>query len=416
MTMHDYSRDFISRCVTEQNAYGILTRLCDEVGERPSGSESERRGAELMAGLMSDYGLDVSMSEFSYDGWERGPTRVTFSAKGAQREIPAYPLGYCPPADVHAEVVDVGTGSEAEFAAANVRGRIALVSSATAPSAPALHRSRKYELASGAGAAGFAFYLDRPGGLTVMGSARLDATGCGPIPGVGLAYEDAMAIRRAGRPMMRIVSESRGIDAVSRNTIGSRQGELEEEIVVCGHIDSWFSPGAVDNGSGVASVVELARLLAPYELRRGVRFIAFGSEELGILGSKAYVDSDPDLAAVRLVMNLDCPAIRDGRLTIITNENEELNAFFASLANALNLDVGLDPERAYYSDHAHFRERGIPSAQFISRSGRFGFGHTAYDTLDKIEPASFTIPLLVAGTAIIECAMSDGLGFSTGNR
>jgi aminopeptidase YwaD len=406
MILHDTTRDFISRCIIEQNAYATLTRLCDEVGARPSGSDAERRGAELMGSLMTEYGLEVTTEEFAYDGWEPGPTRVSWLKSKDRREIPAFPLGFCPPEKMRAPVVDVGTGSEAEFASADVRGRIALVSSATAPNTPPLHRSRKYELATQAGAAGFAFYIDRPGGLTVAGSARLDVTGNGPIPGVGIGYEDAKAILRDESPAMEIVSECRGVDAVSRNTIGYKPGEMDEEIVVCGHIDSWFSPGAVDNGSGVVAVVELARLLAPYRLRRGVRFIAFGSEELGILGSKAYVEARADLSPVKLVLNLDCPAMLGGRLTVITNENPELHGFFRSVSGALNLDVELRPERAYYSDHAHFRERGIPSAQFIAKSDAMGFAHTAYDTLDKIDRPSFTIPLLVAGTTIIEAAMA----------
>jgi hypothetical protein len=412
MNLHEYSRDYISRCVTEQGAYRTLVRLCDEVGERPSGSDAERRGAELMGSLMSEYGLDVETEEFSYDGWERGATSVRYSSSKGRFQIPAFPLGFCPPAKMHAPVVDVGTGSETEFSEADVRGRVALVSSATLPGTPSLHRSRKYELAVAAGAAAFAFYIDRPGGLTVAGSARLDATGCGSIPAVGIGFEDAMAIQRADSPEMEIISECRGIDATSLNTIGFKPGDIDEEIVVCGHIDSWFSPGAVDNGSGVVSVVELARLLQPYRLRRGVRFIAFGSEELGILGSKAYVETRANLSPVKLVLNLDCPAMLDGRLTIITNRSRELHGYFRALTEAVNLDIELRPERALHSDHAHFRERGIPSAQFIARSATMGFAHTAYDTLDKIDAASFTIPLLIAGTTIIEAAMGKTLEFA----
>ena len=406
MALHGYSRDFISRCVTEQDAYSVLTRLCEEVGERPSGSEQERRATELVAELMLERGLDVTVSQFAYGGWERGPTRVTVTSKGSEHEIPAYPLGFCPPADMSALVVDVGTGSNQEFASADVTGKIALVSSATPPNTPPLHRSKKYELAVAAGAAGFAFYLDRPGGLAVMGSARLDATGCGLIPAVGITYEDAMAMKRGETAAMRIVSECRGVEAVSHNAIGLKQGASTETIIVCGHIDSWFSPGAVDNGSGVAAVLELARLLEGYELARSVRFIAFGSEELGILGSKAYVESSPELSSIRLVLNLDCPAVKDGRLTIITNEDAALHGFFGTLGRELNLDLELRPERAYHSDHAHFRERGVSSAQFLVRSDGPGFNHTAYDTLDKIDNASFTIPLLVAGVAVIEAAMA----------
>ena len=60
-----------------------------------------------------------------------------------------------------------------------------------------------------------------------------------------------------------------------------------------------------------------------------------------------------------------------------------------------------------YSDHVSFRPGGVPGVHLLAGSATSGFGHTEYDSLDKIRPENFTIPLLVAGTTILECAMRD---------
>ena len=315
-----------------------------------------------------------------------------------------------------AAVVDLGPGSAEDFRRRDVRGRIVLVSSAAARNAPPLHRSQKYELAVDGGAVGFAFYGDKPGGVVPMGSARLTA-GLGSIPAVGISHEDAMYVsRKAGEVQLEITSDCSSREAVSCNGIALKTGTAGGEIVVCGHIDSWFCEGAYDNGSGVAMLLELGRLLQPYRLARAIRFITFGSEEPGLLGSKAYVASRKDLSEIVCVLNLDSTAIRDGTLTITTNENRGLHEFFLLLGRQLHLDLEMHEERTLYSDHDPFRARGVPCAAFLSVSPRYAFAHSLYDTLDKLSPESFTIPLIAAGVGVIECAMREDLVFTDGTQ
>jgi hypothetical protein len=408
MGLHGITRDFVGRCVAEQNAYDVLCGLVDRVGPRPAATQAEREAAWLVLDALRGYGFDTGLEDFSYPGWQPGPTTVTVHEGGRSRAIPCHALGWCPGGTVRAAVADVGVGSEEDFRKTDVRGRIVLASSGSS-----LHRSLKYGLAAARGAAGFAFYDVRPGGLVPMGSARLEA-GLGAIAGVGIAYEDAMRLRRLGsRVEVEIASACAGRDAVSCNAVAVRRGRCAEEIVVCGHVDSWFCEGAFDNGSGIAMLLELARLLQPFALDRTLRFIAFGSEEPGLLGSKAYVARHGGDGLPACVLNIDSAAIRDGTLTITTNENAALHAFFQGLGRDLHLDLELRPERIRYSDHDPFRERGVACAQFLARSPRYAYAHTVFDTLDKLSPECFTVPLLVAGAAIVETAMS-GTSFRTG--
>lgn len=80
------------------------------------------------------------------------------------------------------------------------------------------------------------------------------------------------------------------------NVIGIKRGQEPESVylVLCAHFDSYsgspqeFAPGADDNGSGTALVLEVARILKDYHFQHNIRFIAFSGEEEGLLGSEAY--------------------------------------------------------------------------------------------------------------------------------
>jgi Iap family predicted aminopeptidase len=407
MQLTDHTRDFVGRCVTDQDAWSTLRRLCEEVGTRLSGSDGERRATDLVVAEFRRLGLEAGVEEFRFTGWKAGESRVTLGDGARTVALRSHPLGWSPGSSAKAPVVDVGRGGEADFRRIDVRGKIVLVCSENPPEQKDIHRSHKYAWAEQGGAAGFLFYDKRPGGLVAMGSASLEARP-GTIPAAGICYEDAMLVSaRAGHATVEIAGTSGFGETVSSNGIGLQRGESDEEIVVCGHVDSWFSVGAVDNGSGVASVVELAKLIRRYPLKRTVRFVSLGSEEVGLLGSRALVAAHPDLSRVALVVNLDCPALKEPRLAVFTNETPALHAFVDEIVKALHLDVELSPGMSRYSDHVSFRPAGVAGVHLLAGSATSGFGHTEFDSLDKVRPENFTIPLLVAGATVLECATRD---------
>ena len=97
-----------------------------------------------------------------------------------------------------------------------------------------------------------------------------------------------------------------------QNIIVTKKGTTypDEYVIVCGHFDSVAAGrGANDNGSGVATILELARILKNVPTQYSIKFINFNAEEDGLLGSKAYVNNvvnatDPKMK-IRLVFNLD---------------------------------------------------------------------------------------------------------------
>lgn len=114
-----------------------------------------------------------------------------------------------------------------------------------------------------------------------------------------------------------------------------------------------------------------------------------------------------DLSNVVAVFNLDTPAVREGSPLVMTNDNAALNAFLGEVAAAVRLPVIVSDRIERYSDHYPFLEQGVPCMFLASRGSPYCWAHTEYDTLDKVTPASFTVPLLVTGVAAIEVAASE---------
>jgi aminopeptidase YwaD len=249
-----------------------------------------------------------------------------------------------------------------------------------------------------------------------MGAVKLDDT-IGTIPALGISYEDAEALKRNySAARIRMESASRSQPVTSCNAVGikpARTGSGDkkpaaenDEIIICGHIDSWFCPGAFDNGSGTVMLAELARLLRHTPLPRNLRFTAFGSEELGLMGSKSYAGRMETCAHVHSLINLDVSAVKDGTTSITALGNEKLRRFIQSIVEALHLNIPVTSGVSKHSDHWPFQERGVPCAWTHSGSS-YSYSHTEYDTLDKMDAAAFTLPLLLTGAVIIECAMTD---------
>jgi len=195
------------------------------------------------------------------------------------------------------------------------------------------------------------------------------------------------------------------IHARTQNVVGVLRGsdpQLAAEAVVVGaHYDHLglgrhdaldpdsagkVHPGADDNASGTAAVLELARLLAARrgELKRSVVFLTFSGEELGLLGS-AYYAANPlwPLDKTVAMLNLDMVGrVRDSKLYVGGTGTSP--AFPAILQAANTTGLHLESSQSGYgsSDHTSFYVKDIPVLFFFS--GLHADYHRATDTPDKI--------------------------------
>ena len=93
------------------------------------------------------------------------------------------------------------------------------------------------------------------------------------------------------------------------NVVGKIEGEDEREVILTAHYDTVYTDGAIDNGSGVVTLLEMARQLANYHFQHDVYFVFFDGEEIGLLGSQDYVSNHAaELSDAITNINVDCVA------------------------------------------------------------------------------------------------------------
>ena len=147
--------------------------------------------------------------------------------------------------------------------------------------------------------------------------------------------------------------------------------------------------GADDNASGTAMVMELARRLAPEKnkLKRSIIFVAFSSEEIGLLGSKYFVNHSPvDLKKIKTMFNFDMVGRFDKEKNSIsvggTGTSAEGDSILKSLEAKLPFAVTHSPDGYGPSDHASFYSSNIPVLYF--NTGVHTDYHTPFDDADKL--------------------------------
>ena len=122
-------------------------------------------------------------------------------------------------------------------------------------------------------------------------------------------------------------------------------------------------PGADDNASGTAAVLELARRLSARPLRRAVLLLHFDAEELGLVGSRVFVEHSPvPMQSVVLMVNLDMVGrLRNERLIVDASRSPaHLRSVVDSAAAHAGLRVNYLPRLSGRSDHASFDAVGVP--------------------------------------------------------
>lgn len=165
----------------------------------------------------------------------------------------------------------------------------------------------------------------------------------------------------------------------------------EETIVLGAHRDHFGKqgglvfPGADDNASGTAVLLEVARALSKMKPKRTVLLVSFSGEEQGLLGSRLYVRQPVfPLSATQAMINVDHAGVGDGRLTIglsgLSKEAVMKAGKTAGLAGQLDL-FGFFPG----GDHVPFKEAGVPTVTIVSGGPHPDF-HRPSDTADKVKP------------------------------
>ncbi len=173
------------------------------------------------------------------------------------------------------------------------------------------------------------------------------------------------------------------VNTRSGAAVGILHGKTGRMIVIGGHIDSASPevPGANDDGSGAATVIELARVLSMSEHQSTFVFCLFGGEEQGLRGSEFFVDNFPEIDSVALMLQVDMANGSDWMIPLVDVYGKSAPPWLVRAAYEEYAGLGysdmvyptafltlnnLTPSGGIGSDHMPFLRRDIPAMDFTS--------------------------------------------------
>jgi carboxypeptidase Q len=399
-------------------------------GPRLTGSAAYQRAAEWSADQFRAMGItQVALEPFTIEhGWERVSARARIVVP-ADRPIRVASLGWSPPTPeggVEAEVVALGAFSpDALPARGALQGRIALLPDGDPPGDSDTAAHARLALAVALRAAGAVAILSADSDPDDRLRARgfTFSTAIGALPAAQVGRDDAESIRRSlargvVRMSLELINRITPGAAIVNNVIAGISGRdrPDQWVLVGAHLDSWdFGTGAQDNATGVAMVLEAARAIAALRQapRRSIRFVLWGGEEQGQLGSTAYARAhSAELDRLVATLNSDAGTGRiigwtaPGRGDLIRAVRPLTQAFLRELG-AATFDESL--RYAFQSDGAPFILAGIATLDLNADDTNYeDIHHTAADTIDRVDARHLSVgAAVVAATAY---AIADAAG------
>lgn len=392
-------------------AYETLSHLTDQIGARPSGSKGAALAVTWTTERFRAWGIPVRNEPVRVPHWVRGAESASIVSHNNQRLVLTALGGSVatPPKGITEDVVEAGSFDELNALGAKVKGKIVYFNnpmdmtlvnarrSFEAYSRAVLYRA---EGASRAAAYGAAAVLIRSVGSASLrtphtGAMRYDAK-LPKIPAAALTAEDAMLVHRllarGEHVRIHLNLQSKVLPEVqSANVIAEIRGseKPEEVVLIGGHLDSWdLGTGAIDDGSGVAMVMETMRLIHQSGLtpKRTIRCVLFMNEEFGLSGARAYFAAhkgEKHVAAIESDSGAAAPmgfttTLKGDALASLEKQIVPLKAVGAAT---------LDPQAETGADTSPLTEAGVPGFGFAPDPLHyFDYHHTPADTLDKVDP------------------------------
>ena len=339
---------------------------------RTGGSAEELKCAEYLAGLCAEFGgkaeiqsFPVGMAKIKEAKLYADGVEVTckgyFLAGNAEIEAPFY---YMPNTDA--------------YSLSLCKGKIVMIDGYMG--------YWRYQDILDAGAVGFITY----DGHINYADCDIDQRELRPhvakgnkLPGVNINAKDAVRLVENDTKTVRIVLEQEEWEGQSHNVVLDIPGEIDEWIVLTAHYDSTsLSTGAYDNMSGSIGILAMAEHFMTAKHKRGIRMILCGSEERGLLGSKAWVRDYPQLAEKCVLnVNLDMIGSIMGKFHACVTGEDKLVGYIEYFANEMGFGIGVR-QGVYSSDSSPMADVGIPAVSFARlAANNTGTIHNSYDTL-----------------------------------
>ena len=355
----------------KRNAIREILKNTDYI--RVSGSEEEKKAAEYLKSLCEERGANTFMESFSVDVAEITKTSLTVNGQS----IPCKGYKLCGSGKVNAPLCYLPNTDPSSISQA--KGKVVLLDTGIT--------YWIYQDLLDAGAVGF---------ITYDGNVRytdrdIDQKMLRPyvskgrkVPCVNINAKDAFRLVQSfvDQTVSVCVEQVESVGD-SQNVIAEFPGRSDEWIVLTAHYDSTpLSHGAYDNMSGCIGLLGIMEAMAgKTPLRYGLRFVFCGSEEVGLLGSKAYTSAhEAELEKVALNINLDMIGTYMGRFIACVSAEEKLLYFIEYMCALRGWGIN-GRQDVYSSDSTPFADHGVPALSFarIAPQSQATI-HNRYDT------------------------------------
>ena len=355
---------------------------------RMGGSTEELKAAQYLQGKCAELGLEAEIVPFEVD--MATMHEAAFYADGVEVTC----KGYLNAGSAEVEAPFYYLRSTDKLSLSRCKGKIVMVDGYLG--------YWLYQDILEAGAVGFvtydgnANYADRD---IDQRELRSYVSNGNKLPGVNINAKDAIELIRKGVSSAKILLKQHEYVGKSHNVVLDLPGEIDEYIAFTAHYDSTsLSQGAYDNMSGSVGILGIAEHFAKNPHRYGMRFIWCGSEERGLLGSKAYCANEEALKNCVLNINLDMIGCIMGKFISCVTGEEKLVSYIEYFGAEQGFPISVKQD-VYSSDSTPFADKGIPAVSFARIAPpNTATIHNSYDTaaVMKGEQMAEDIDFLVA--------------------
>ena len=350
---------------------------------RTSGSEEELKAANILLEEISSIGCKGHIEDFKVPTSKITKASLKIVEPYEQEyEITPYNCSIgTPEGGITTDFVYIEDGHDANLV--DLKGKFALINVRPDP--------KLYKRLIEAGIAGYITMcgtaMDEEGKTDIaVARMREKSTQYGRIPALNMRMKDCfhMVKNKASKVKVELITED--IELTSQNVTVTIEGsKYPDEIISFGaHYDSVpFSTGVYDNGAGSVIIMELLRHFKENPPMRTLKFVWYGSEEVGLLGSKAYLNAhEEELKKHLLMINVDVAGSILGKEMALVTAEQSVVDYIGHMAKIKGFPLNVK-QSIYSSDSTAFSDVGIPSITFCRFAPQGGaFIHTRNDVLD----------------------------------
>jgi len=373
--------------VDQERLWNHERMLCEEIGARLSGSPADERTVKYAVEHFRRCGAEVEVQDWPTPCWEHESTELTLLTDGGAEPLPAFAQTFSEACDVEAELVPVATVEELELAP-DLEGKV-LVLHGRISTVLAADRNRTLLSAEDRKPAAIVLVsITEPVPTKLIRDPYLRV----PAAAVPLSVGPKLLANAGARLRLRI--RARRYDSTGHNVIARFPGEGRGILCVPAHYDTAAeSPGATDNASGTAAVLELCELFSKADRRGlGMDFIVYGGEEYGRhggagnLGAVEYVRRHPaEVKDMLAVIEPDCIGVTKlpPMVRVMGWTGAQKDGVLEVLGRFPRYQVDVRPDDE--PPRTAFHLAGLPALWFVNDYGKVPI-HCAEDAIDLMVP------------------------------